>query len=65
MAKWTAFPHAGEYTHDAASLHKLWGRLHAGDAEPMPGDARVLEAWALGDGSDNEERCPDVLYERS
>lgn len=47
MAKWTAFPHAGEYTHDAASLRKLWGRLHAGDAEPMPGDARVLEAWAL------------------
>ena len=47
MAKWTAFPHAGEYTHDAASLRKLWGRLHAGDAEPLPGDARVLEAWAL------------------
>ncbi len=47
MDKWTAFPHAGEYTHDAASLRKLWGRLHAGDAEPMPGDARVLEAWAL------------------
>ncbi len=47
MAKWTAFPHAGEYTHDAASLRKLWSRLHAGDAEPLPGDARVLEAWAL------------------
>ena len=47
MAKWTAFPHLGEYPFDAASLKKHWARLHAGDAEPLPKDKAVLEAWAL------------------
>ena len=48
MAKWTAFPHdAADYTHDAAALKKHWTRLHAGDAEPLPTDAKVLAAWAL------------------
>jgi len=48
MAKWTAFPHdAAEYTFDAAALKKNWTRLHAGDAEPLPSDAKVLAAWAL------------------
>jgi tetratricopeptide (TPR) repeat protein len=47
MAKWTAFPHLGDYPFDAASLKKHWVRLHAGDAEPMPKEAAVLEAWAL------------------
>jgi tetratricopeptide (TPR) repeat protein len=48
MAKWTAFPHdATEYTYDAAALKKHWARLHAGDAEPLPTDAKVLAAWAL------------------
>lgn len=47
MAKWTAFPHAGEYALDAAAVKKNWGRLHAGDAEPLPKDAKVLEAWAM------------------
>ena len=47
MAKWTAFPHLGDYQFDAASLKKQWARLHAGDAEPLPKDAEVLEAWAL------------------
>ncbi len=47
MAKWTAFPHLGDYQFDAASLKKQWGRLHTGDAEPLPKDAEVLEAWAL------------------
>ncbi|MCY1164448.1 Tetratricopeptide repeat protein [compost metagenome] len=45
MAKWTAFPHAGDYTFDAASLKKNWTRLHQGDCEPLPKDAAVLEAW--------------------
>ena len=44
MAKWSAFPHdAADYT----SLRKNWDRLHAGDAEPLPADAKVLAAWAL------------------
>ena len=48
MAKWTAFPHdAGDYTYDAATLKKKWARLHAGDAEPLPKDDKVLAAWAL------------------
>jgi len=48
MAKWTAFPHdTAEYTFDAAALKKHWARLHAGDAEPLPADAKVLAAWAL------------------
>jgi tetratricopeptide (TPR) repeat protein len=48
MAKWTAFPHdASDYTYDAAALKKNWARLHAGDAEPAPTDAKVWAAWAL------------------
>ena len=48
MAKWTAFPHdAADYTYDAAALKKHWARLHAGDAEPLPKDDKVLAAWAL------------------
>jgi tetratricopeptide (TPR) repeat protein len=48
MAKWTAFPHDNaDYTRDTAALKKHWARLHAGDAEPLPADAKVLAAWAL------------------
>ena len=48
MAKWTAFTHdAAGYTYDAAALKKKWARLHAGDAEPLPKDDKVLAAWAL------------------
>jgi tetratricopeptide (TPR) repeat protein len=47
MAKWTAFPHAGNYAFDAASLKKNWARLHQGDCEPLPKDAAVLQAWVL------------------
>lgn len=48
MAKWTAFPHDGaDYSYDTAALKKNWARLHAGDAEPLPADAKVLAAWAL------------------
>ena len=32
---------------DAAKVKKQWARLHAGDAEPLPKDAKVLDAWAL------------------
>lgn len=48
MAKWTAFPYdSAPYRRDAAGLKKHWARLHAGDAEPFPKDAAVVEAWAL------------------
>jgi tetratricopeptide (TPR) repeat protein len=47
MAKWTAFPQLGAYQHDSASVTREWVRLHAGDAEPLPADPAVLEAWVL------------------
>jgi tetratricopeptide (TPR) repeat protein len=47
MSKWTAFPYLGDYQFNAASLEKNWSRLHAGDAEPLPLDSGVLEAWVL------------------
>jgi len=47
MAKWTAFPHLGEFQFDAAGVKKQWARLHAGDAEPCPTDHALLDAWAL------------------
>lgn len=47
MANWTPFPYAGDYAFDAASVKKNWARLHSGDAEPLPKDAKVLQAWAL------------------
>jgi tetratricopeptide (TPR) repeat protein len=47
MAKWTAFPHPGDYAFDATSLKKSWARLHQGDCEPLPKDAGVLQAWVL------------------
>ena len=47
VGKWCANPHAGEFTYDRASLRKAWARLHAGDAEPLPRDEAVIDAWAL------------------
>ncbi len=48
MAKWTAFPHdTDDYQYDTPALKKNWARLHAGDAEPLPKDDKVLAAWAL------------------
>lgn len=47
MARWMAFPHMGEYDFDAAAVKKHWARLHAGDAEPLPADPAVLQAWVL------------------
>ena len=47
MAKWTAFPHPGEFAFDAGSVQEQWARLHSGDAEPLPSSGAELEAWAL------------------
>jgi tetratricopeptide (TPR) repeat protein len=46
MAKWTVFPH-DLFDLDATAVKKQWARLHAGDAEPLPKDAKVLDAWLL------------------
>ncbi len=47
MGKWAAFPHLGDFQFDGQRVKKLWARLHAGDAEPLPKDANVLQAWVL------------------
>ncbi len=47
MAKWTVFPHLGDYHFDRGSVTKNWARLHMGDAEPLPTDRAVLQAWVL------------------
>ncbi len=47
MPKWTSCRHAGDYAFDPASVRKSWARLHIGDNEPLPKDARVLDAWVL------------------
>ena len=47
MTRWTTFPCVGEYAFDAARLERNWARLHAGDAEPLPEDPAVRDAWAL------------------
>ena len=35
------------FHHSAERLRTLWPRLHAGDAEPWPDEASVVEAWRL------------------
>ena len=47
MGDWNPFPYAGQCPVDAERVRRFWNRLHAGDTEPLPDDARVLEAWAL------------------
>jgi tetratricopeptide (TPR) repeat protein len=48
MALWTAFPFdASPYRLSPAELEARWPRLHWSDAEPLPGDALSLRAWAL------------------
>jgi tetratricopeptide (TPR) repeat protein len=47
MATWTAFPHLGDYRFEPATLKGQWARLHSGDAEPLPEDGDLLEAWTL------------------
>jgi len=56
MARWHAFPHdAHAYRYDVATLRKRWPQLHAGDAEPLPADAKVLAAWRLFHAGDFEK----------
>ena len=47
MAQWTTFPYAGEYNFDVPLVRRHWARLHRGDAEPLPKERKLLEAWAL------------------
>jgi tetratricopeptide (TPR) repeat protein len=48
MAHWKAFPYPSpDYRQAPEALRANWARLHAGDVEPLPTDAKVLAAWAL------------------
>lgn len=48
MPRWKPFPHPSpQYRYSLAALRSRWPQLHAGDAEPLPADAKVLSAWAL------------------
>ncbi|MES2113865.1 MAG: hypothetical protein V4578_01885 [Pseudomonadota bacterium] len=52
---WSKFPHPDDaYVYTAASLKKAWPRLHVGDAEPFPKDARLVEAWIAFHAGDFE-----------
>lgn len=52
---WSKFPHPDDaYVYTAASLKKHWARLHVGDAEPFPKDARLVEAWIAFHAGDFE-----------
>lgn len=52
---WSKFPHPDDaYVYTAASLKKAWARLHVGDAEPFPKDARLVEAWIAFHAGDFE-----------
>jgi tetratricopeptide (TPR) repeat protein len=43
---WTKFPYPdASYVYTAAELKKAWKRLHAGDVEPFPKDAAIVDAW--------------------
>lgn len=55
MATWTPSPGAGSFALDAAQVTSQWARLHRGDAEPLPQDAAVLDAWVLFHNGDFEQ----------
>jgi tetratricopeptide (TPR) repeat protein len=43
---WKKFPHPDKvFAYPGAALHKNWERLHHGDCESFPDDAKVQAAW--------------------
>jgi len=47
MTPWTPFPYPGAYAFDVDRLRVRWADLHRGDAEPLPTNPNVLQAWVL------------------
>ncbi len=47
MAKWTTFPYPGEYKLTLTGLKRNWARLHRGDAQALPKQPEVQQAWLL------------------
>jgi hypothetical protein len=59
---WKKFPYPSphyRYTH--ASLKAAWHSLHAGDAEPWPRDAAVVDAWIAFHAGDFERAEHDGM----
>jgi len=43
---WKKFPYSDtDFAYPGAALQKNWARLHRGDCEPFPEDAKVQDAW--------------------
>lgn len=43
---WQKFPYSDKaYSYAGAALRENWPRLHRGDCEPFPSDAKVQDAW--------------------
>lgn len=55
MATWSPFISRDGVPFDAASLQANWSRLHRCDAEPMPADGAVLQAWVLFHNGDFQQ----------
>ncbi len=47
MSSWLPCPSADRHRFDAARVRAQWAALHAVDAEPLPEDPALLDAWAL------------------
>lgn len=47
MPSWTPCPFTGVFRHHRDSIVGHWARLHTGDAEPLPTDVALLDAWVL------------------
>ncbi len=55
MATWSPYISPDGLQFDAASLRTNWPRLHRCDAEPMPADDAVLQAWVLFHNGDFQQ----------
>jgi hypothetical protein len=45
MTTWMPYPYAGDHAFTVGNLEKSWGKLHAGDAEPLPLHSDVRAVW--------------------
>lgn len=55
MTTWSPFTSEEGVRFDVASLQTNWPRLHRCDAEPMPADDDVLQAWVLFHNGDFQQ----------
>lgn len=52
---WKKFPYPEiDYVYTPARLKRAWSRLHAGDAEPWPQDAALVQCWIAFHAGDFE-----------